>query len=1179
MNSGLLFTQPATLKLQCSCPCCKPFYLECLLSKSMGGADKRARSVWKSGPVEPLSKAQKAAGKAKAKPKAAGKTLHNASSSSSTPHQWKGTLCLGFLHILEDAKWGLYAENTIEALVALGDKCLHCYSTWKACFSGMTWEQLCGLYHDVPSFVDVWKGAQQRQAEKKGPLPGPAVCVEKGLELEVCKRYIAASDKDLRDKLDCSRVGKGLLKGLQSVQLPSESGSGSEQYWLFDHPDGNLKELLVKQKLDVKHVTTLLAPDAKWSQDHDTWAFDHLCTSQGVSAHCETYLLSWLMLLLGPCKCLVLHVYCSEERTGLLEHHLARHQGVNFKDLVAPDLDKWAAQCKQATLELGEPELQQALPMVVSDDLKLVGPATEHASEWKNLFGRAASNSALNVDCETPDTKGTRDTPESKLGQAACDGVSQSGYLEMDFDDDNTQGQCKQKTCVGCATCTGDEAILKSWTITRLPLKVVLQNKYENGKKLDGRTITGLQAAAERYDAGNEKKMLAAALSNHLKLVKIAQRLAKADLSRLPSDELEQSLSLLEKEGTVDLPDDMCVQLLRRRTEELMSTGQAKSVLEVMDVFASPTAFQNKLLVLSGLKQTLAWKLQRFVNLIFENLLDEQLKKGAEGAQQARELAKHAVALWGSIPVMDLYEMSDTLPAIHEEHMTIWRSILSLTSTGFDIGLDPLHDDVTALIAAKNRAMRSPLSLVSSTMHAQAWWRNQLDSWVQEAPGLAELAPTVQGFTTTLASFTRWNLENLKHLQEMASKAVEIKQVFKESRVAPFFSDLLAAATTAGNEVLKGTTFTAHDKNAGLGMLQRIVSDLCMAFPMNADIQQCQAEIGKALRSFSVEENIVKCKHAAESLQAMAGDKDTQMGMLLSAIDTMYQVTATLTPAETQKLGNTKLYSTTWSILLKFVVEHLCVDGNSLEKSMHDKVFYMLTKWPASMGFGTEQEKTMLAGVLSAIDLTPKVADLKPSSNMAIADVVAADPKYEKLISLRRVQLKIESHVEAIAGLVEPDNDFMALWGKVLQKKGVAAHLVEDVSGHVVTQTTQSLESAYGKLRDVQHGKKDGKSWYQDLGETPTWQAIKDAWAAESLFDVAPETLIEDCDGLQKDNIEKMGLQQTCTTAKKCIQTNPSFVFQHSSHDVCKVLRNGKTTTPLWHKWPQVREGMTWQMR
>eukprot|EP00971_Amphidinium_carterae_P146251 2899074-Amphidinium_carterae.4 len=184
--------------------------------------------------------------------------------------------------VARDKVWAAYQEGLEDENLAWGDKCESCWKAWKGLLPGTTWEQMCDLSNHDLSFKQLLDETKGRQAERKPTLPGPKVACCKSVQVEVTRRYLGATERDLKQALSTQRLTKSATKGLVSINVPQESGQGSEQLYLFAHLDSNaLREVSIKSVIEVGTDQTVLDHDKSQCKGHDAWVMQHWVKAEG----------------------------------------------------------------------------------------------------------------------------------------------------------------------------------------------------------------------------------------------------------------------------------------------------------------------------------------------------------------------------------------------------------------------------------------------------------------------------------------------------------------------------------------------------------------------------------------------------------------------------------------------------------------------------------------------------------------------------------------------------------------------------------------------------------------------------------------------------------------------------------------------------------------------------------
>eukprot|EP00971_Amphidinium_carterae_P333088 6467593-Amphidinium_carterae.1 len=315
--------------------------------------------------------------------------------------------------MLEDSKWALYAETANEEgeVVAMGDKCDSCWRAWKASFGALTWECLLELAASSDKVREVLDSTKARQQANMNAMPGPSVHLKQGVQIQVSRKFLCATEKDLRQALGKARLTKATTKGLSSLKIPNEMGEQPELVYLFDHPDmGSSRELTLSAVVQVDSDNAFLKPDSKWSKDHDNWAFEYLVKSEG----------EMMGQTVGTSENIALFVFINPQGC----------QGLNMKEVSVPKFDSWLK-----TVQQGDEEVDEGTPLqtpgVAEQHVKLSGAAAECAQSDRMMLKRGNTG-----DLEHPTTPLPKIMRTSPEGQSTTDWTSIAGAeMEVDAED------------------------------------------------------------------------------------------------------------------------------------------------------------------------------------------------------------------------------------------------------------------------------------------------------------------------------------------------------------------------------------------------------------------------------------------------------------------------------------------------------------------------------------------------------------------------------------------------------------------------------------------------------------------------------------------------------------------------------------------------------------------------
>eukprot|EP00971_Amphidinium_carterae_P146249 2899074-Amphidinium_carterae.2 len=502
----------------------------------------------------------------------------------------------------------------------------------------------------------------------------------------------------------------------------------------------------------------------------------------------------------------------------------------------------------------------------------------------------------------------------------------------------------KIRNCFSCPI-----VVVWKYKDVKCNLSDILNGKLQNGKKWDGRALTGLESRIERLEGKGASNMLLAALRNYQSVAKMAVHFSKADLGKMPTDKLEQALTTFQEHRVV-LPARIKIDLLKRRSCTLMEAGMVQELLQAMDLFSAPSEFNPFKPTLAALDCTFAAKLETYNACIFDKLAVQYLNKGRPGTPLLYALAHEALQAHASLDAMELYELGEKVPSIHAEHCCVWHAILAIGNDSIDVNMDlackvfappPMHvyrasefgehlqvgkvgcfmtqADVNALIAAKSNASRSPLPLIASTMHAQPWWSQQLATLGAEAVGLQEWASKIAADKQCLQSLQTCDSANLNKLLKIVESLGSIKMALKSDRVAPYFEMVRFKIEELVMLLLEGKHNPTESMHEALSVSQKLLHEMTITFPYDPNMKELLESVGNELQAQN--QTTLKRDLLVEAgiIEGEMAKPEANHNIMLDALLAMHRLTA----AVTSSLDNDKEFcvsvKSTWWHVLNFV--------------------------------------------------------------------------------------------------------------------------------------------------------------------------------------------------------------------------------------------------------------------
>eukprot|EP00971_Amphidinium_carterae_P350674 6491679-Amphidinium_carterae.2 len=192
----------------------------------------------------------------------------------------------------------------------------------------------------------------------------------------------------------------------------------------------------------------------------------------------------------------------------------------------------------------------------------------------------------------------------------------------------------------------------------------------------DGRSRAGLENRIEIMEEKDQHRLAQVELKKHLKVIQMTEKFVKGNLLTMDGTELHGALRVY-KENNIALPLKVTIDLVQRRTDDLMAQGAFKQVLHIMNVFLPDESFDALEPKMCSLDLDFPSKLQTYNKVIFESLLVDWLKKGADGAKMILNISLEAVVENKSI---DIVELEQDAAAVFNMQLQVWKSLVVLAS-------------------------------------------------------------------------------------------------------------------------------------------------------------------------------------------------------------------------------------------------------------------------------------------------------------------------------------------------------------------------------------------------------------------------------------------------------------------------------------------------------------------
>ena len=154
----------------------------------------------------------------------------------------------------------MYADARVQS------QCQPCRELHRQCLSHISWESLVQLHADQDEEI-VEAMSYIKQGKKDHAFKQQSVCNQHMYEIEMKRAYRVLTAAELRKELAVPRLTQKMVKGLVSIELPSDQCTKIEQCYVFKSDQQPGREMVIKQRMGQKlKESTLSSAQHKWQQ-------------------------------------------------------------------------------------------------------------------------------------------------------------------------------------------------------------------------------------------------------------------------------------------------------------------------------------------------------------------------------------------------------------------------------------------------------------------------------------------------------------------------------------------------------------------------------------------------------------------------------------------------------------------------------------------------------------------------------------------------------------------------------------------------------------------------------------------------------------------------------------------------------------------------------------------------
>eukprot|EP00971_Amphidinium_carterae_P331884 6465706-Amphidinium_carterae.4 len=986
------------------------------------------------------------------------------------------------------AKWALYKPSPGEEPTPVDDKCETCFQVWKACYKYMDWETLVSNAAE-PEVREQVNAAMKRITMGLKPMEGENIMKVTAVQVEVSRLFHIANEKEVKRLAKQPRLLQSVVKGLPTMSIPSEKGDGTfENCYVFKHPHGDLREARVKVLMQTSSCLEALPKDASYFAEQADETFQHYVESSHDSS--------------GVAELLAKEVYLHDFQTWKAE----KFGGDAALDGGA-EAAGTAAESDQAGLGFGDDEGEDELTGVAAAEMQLQRANTNKALEKRSFA--------------TPPTKAKAMPPKYRSADSSFS--------------------------VGSDTGDGLSREVEKWK-SRIDLSKLLKGD------VDGRSISGLEkciAKLEECTDPNKDKQTLCVLNNFMKLIDKLKLFSKASIINMETKDLNEYLELIKAES-VELPISMKRDLLRRHTTRLEKEMKHAELLNMLNPFTeSSEPFDPFHPMLVQVDVDASKKLKTYEEQVFEQLLVDWISQGDDKKEQVLRFCQQALAIYVGI---DTVELSDKMVAEYSDHRSVLSCCIALRSSSPDLSYqqhkrkaalatyiklctlknESNHEtngecgfqllpsgshasyqaDVEKCKNAIGKTTRSVLTLVGGAMDTNPWWHQRLWGFLKQLPALNEWSEKLVEYKESLAQATL-GATGATLLEEVARDLINIKQSLSNELTDGLDNVVLNQTCKWCKDAADPSLALQPDTNLPvLKSLQKAIAELVLIYPADDGLVEASHCLGNTIMSMQASKGTQNVTNALHEMAEHFKSEPTESN---SHISNLHHLCSAILWPQTLELSQTTKTSmaSDWQAVLKVISSMVFTYPvqPSMDASVIQQALVVLEKIPEIGAFKSTHTGWVTETLSHCYSAQAKLMALKPSADTSTETALQADGAHEKLRSLQRALMGVDAVQAKVKDMPAP---FAELIKEAMGVHTVGKSVAADFIKAWEAEAMASLNAAKKELSAIGGGKKDGKTWSDNVDKKTSLKDMLSQFKKRELFDVDPVQLLEKINACQK---------------------------------------------------------------
>ena len=425
------------------------------------------------------------------------------------------------------------------------------------------------------------------------------------------------------------------------------------------------------------------------------------------------------------------------------------------------------------------------------------------------------------------------------------------------------------------------------------------------------------------------------------------------------------------------------------------------------------------------------------------------------------------------------------------------------------------QEEVKKLKAAASRTNKSSLGLVSSTMNANAWWQQEIWTYLKQLPALNEWAPRLQSHYETLDVLNLWEEAHLESLHVIVKEIYVLGESLHKKVIVPYEKRVLEAAQSLCTKAISVTAMEA--KQGMVEKLQLCLSELVCQFPDDDSLQALQQALTQHLQGIQEE----KLSHGLEKcclkLVELWRAEDPEPAVVMAGVCELNEATlGILSPVSEPSTALCSAATEAWECLVEILSAFWLCSGPVISEGDHNMLTYLLDSLAGLVGSETEGQKEVSSSFEAAALHQVRFLKLRPSETLSMEEVMGAEDVAESIKGIVNAKMQVETVSAKMVKNAFLTAKMQKAWEAFLKMFAEQQEFMSKVGEKLKAKAAEELDTKMEKLKACSGGRVDGTSWAKQI-KNMSWRSQTKVFTDGQLFTVKPEALVKATTSLDEE--------------------------------------------------------------